>query len=72
MAFIVGLLTDEERKELEKRGWEIEPCPKELIPEDVEPGFSMGMVYIDTDMIDVLKLLSGPSWNTENDDAEKT
>lgn len=33
MAFICGLITKEEKETLERRGWEVEPGPTDLLPE---------------------------------------
>ena len=60
MAYIIGLLTSEEMKELERRGWELEEPPQELI--DNEAGYDPGhmkMVWVDTSMFDVM---NGPDW----------
>lgn len=32
MAFICGLITKEEKETLERRGWKVEPGPKDLLP----------------------------------------
>ncbi len=60
MAYIVGLLSPEEKQELERRGWEIEAAPKDLIPPEPTPGKEMAMVFVDTSMFDVM---SGPDWD---------
>lgn len=59
MAYIIGLLTPEEEKELEERGWELEEAPKELGPEKDIPGKVMKMVWVDSGMVD---MMSGPDW----------
>jgi len=60
MAYVIGLLTQEEIDELEERGWELEDAPKELIDPDAgyDPG-RMKMVWVDTSMFDVM---DGPDW----------
>jgi hypothetical protein len=61
MAYIIGLLTAAEAAELKRRGWELEPAPKEMVPaEPLEEGDSIQMVYVDNDMFAVM---SGPDWD---------
>lgn len=60
MAYIVGLLTKEEEQELARRGWDVEPAPTELIdPDDEEIRDRMKMVWVDTNMFDVM---NGADW----------
>jgi hypothetical protein len=61
MAYVIGLLTPEEEAELDRRGWEIEEAPKELVPTDPSPGpgHRMAMVWVDQDMFNVM---DGPDW----------
>jgi hypothetical protein len=65
MAYVVGLLSDEEEQTLKARGWELEPAPVELVPTD-PPTFApddyksrFKMVWVDASMFDVM---SGPDW----------
>ena len=62
MAYIIGLLTPAEERRLELRGWEIEPAPKELVPQEATPGKHLGMVWVDADMLDIM---SGPDWEVD-------
>jgi len=55
MAYIVGLLTPEEKTELERRGWKLEVPPVELRAGEPD----MWMVWVDTDMFDVM---NGADW----------
>ena len=57
MAYIVGLLTEEEEQELKQRGWEIEPAPSQLV--DAADADRMKMVFVDTNMFDVM---NGADW----------
>lgn len=59
MAYIIGLCSQEEIKELERRGWEIEQAPKSLTPRHISMGNKMVMVWVDNDMIEIM---SGPDW----------
>jgi hypothetical protein len=61
MAYVVGLLTDEEIAELEGRGWELEDCPAELIPRDmpIEDRGGMKMAWVDASMFEIM---GGPDW----------
>jgi hypothetical protein len=61
MAYVIGLLGEEELAELESRGWEFEDCPAQLIPRDipVDERRKMKMVWVDAGMFDVM---SGPDW----------
>ena len=66
MAYIVGYLTKEEADELERRGWELEPPPAELVCDDdyVDEremnGYRMRMVWVDNSMFDIM---NGPDWD---------
>lgn len=63
MAYIIGLVTEDEEKELEKRGWELEPAPAELIVVDAEYDRDrLKMVWVDTSMFEIM---SGPDWDKE-------
>jgi len=61
MAYIVGVLSEDEAKELERRGWDLEPAPAGLEPPagELAPGFCCKLVFVDTSMFDVM---SGPDW----------
>ena len=62
MAYICGIVTAEEKKELARRGWDPEPCPEELrdhrLDDDEEHEYVM--FFVDTDVFDVM---SGPDWD---------
>jgi hypothetical protein len=62
MAYIIGLCTPEEKAILQRRGWEFEKPPDELLPEvDYEPStLELCMVYVDRDMF---AIMSGPDWD---------
>lgn len=62
MAYIVGQLSEDEEKELARRGWTVEPAP--VVDFD---GASFGphpdrmrMVWVDSSMFDVM---NGPDWD---------
>ena len=59
MAYIIGLIDKKEKKELERRGWEMEEPPKELIPKMKTPGKKMWMVWVDSSMFEVM---NGEDW----------
>jgi hypothetical protein len=54
MAYVIGLLTPEEEKKLESRGWELEEPPASLVPKDPTPGMRMRQIHIDVDMFEHL------------------
>jgi hypothetical protein len=62
MAYIIGLLSDQEEAELKRRGWTVEQAPKV----DFDTGMasnlpaSMRMVWVDQDMF---KIMDGPDWD---------
>ncbi len=66
MAYIVGLLTEEEERTLKARGWDLEAAPRELNPH--EPSTSVAddypsrfrMVWVDASMFEIM---SGPDWD---------
>ena len=60
MAYICGAVTKEERVELERRGWDIEPRPQELVDSGHPPDVEYIMIYVDGNMFDVM---SGPDWD---------
>jgi hypothetical protein len=62
MAYIVGLLKPEEKKELERRGWDVEKSPKGFAKSDAarRDGLEYCMVYVDNNM---LEIMSGSDWN---------
>jgi hypothetical protein len=62
MAYIIGLLDETERKELERRNWEIEPAPAELIPDSMplKDRARMAMVWVDSSMFEIM---NGPDWD---------
>jgi hypothetical protein len=62
MAYVIGLVDDDDRKELERRGWDIEPAPAELVPDSmsIEDRARMLMVWVDTSMFEIM---NGPDWD---------
>jgi hypothetical protein len=65
MAYIVGLLSDQEEAELKRRGWEVEPAPNVDFDTGKTSNFlrSMRMVWVDQDMF---KIMDGPDWDKGN------
>jgi|WetSurSiteA1Bulk_404760.scaffolds.fasta_scaffold62738_2 hypothetical protein len=62
MAYICGYVTNKEKAELERRGWDIEPAPEELWPEESTPeDGTYIMIWVDSS---VLEMMSGPDWDT--------
>jgi hypothetical protein len=61
MAYVAGLLEKEEIADLEARGWELEDCPAQLIPDDMplEDRGRMKMVWVDSSMFEIM---NGPDW----------
>lgn len=60
MAYIVGILTEDEEAELKKRGWILEDAPAELIDASEESARDRcRMVWISSTMFDIM---SGPDW----------
>jgi hypothetical protein len=59
MAYIIGLLTEEEEKQLKVRGWEVEEAPKELADKDAQAAGRMRMIWVDANMYSVM---TGPDW----------
>jgi hypothetical protein len=59
MAYIIGLLTAAEQKELERRGWEVEDAPR-VDYDSNGSRLSMKMVWVDQDMF---KVMDGPDWD---------
>lgn len=59
--YVVGLISAEQRAELERRGWEIEPAPESLVKgSGAEDPKRWGMVFVDADAFDVM---NGPDWD---------
>jgi hypothetical protein len=56
MAYLIGLVDEDEKKELERRGWELEDPPAELVGEHDK---EMVMVWVDQDLF---KIMDGPDW----------
>ena len=56
MAYLIGLVNEDEKKELERRGWEFEEPPAELVGEHDK---EMVMVWVDQDLF---KIMDGPDW----------
>lgn len=65
MAYIIGLLSDQEEAELRRRGWTVEPAPKVDFDTGQTSNFprSMRMVWVDQDMF---KIMDGPDWDKGN------
>lgn len=65
MAYIIGLLTQEEANELERRGWELEEPPRSLVPKALNKAKKFKndmfyrMVWVDNDMF---AIMNGPDW----------
>jgi hypothetical protein len=59
MAYIVGIVSQEEKAELERRGWEIEVPPTELTS-TVEDGDEVIQVWVDSSVFNVM---NGPDWD---------
>lgn len=65
MAYIIGAASDEEIKELERRGWVTEILPENqmAIPVSREvpdkAGDQVVVIYVDNDLF---KIMSGPDW----------
>lgn len=61
MAYIAGILTEEEEVELVRRGWTVEEAPKELLPDEyyIKGVRAFRMVWCDNSMFDVM---NGPDW----------
>lgn len=70
MAYIVGILTENEIAVLESRGWEMEDPPPSLMPhiDEGEEPVRMKMVFVDNDMFSIM---SGPEWDKTNYHPEK-
>lgn len=60
MAYVIGYLTPDEEAELQRRGWEIEPAPSDLVPTKAKDPDRIKMVWVDTSMFDVM---NGPDWD---------
>jgi hypothetical protein len=65
MAYIIGLLSDQEEAELKRRGWTVEQAPKVDFDTGMTSNFpgSMRMVWVDQDMF---KIMDGPDWDRGN------
>ena len=59
MSYIAGYVFKNEKAELERRGWEFEAAPKELIPDETIPDMEYVMVWVD---IDLFEIMDGPDW----------
>lgn len=61
MAYIVGLLTEEEQTDLEQRGWEFEEAPAGYIDPDADDGPErMKSIWVDNSMFGIM---TGPDWS---------
>lgn len=59
MAFVVGIVTEEEAKELESRGWKLEEAnPHNSLPKP-KRGERVVSVFVDNDMFSIM---NGPDW----------
>lgn len=52
MAYIIGILSEQERAELKRRGWELEDAPEELTRGEDPSQFAM--VFVGTNMFDIM------------------
>ncbi len=61
MAYLIGLLSDEEQTELISRGWELEKPPLELTPHpsQIPANMELKMIFVDATMFDIM---NGPDW----------
>jgi len=66
MAYIIGLVTQEEKEELERRGWELSPAEevtKEISSvgkdDKIDENLELLGVYVDNNMFSVM---DGPDW----------
>jgi len=61
MAYIIGLVSPEEKAELERRGWEIETPPTEFETDPYTDNLNhkMIMVWVDSNLFDIM---DGPDW----------
>jgi len=62
VAYIIGLLSEEEEAELVRRGWVIERAPRVFVTRDSPPHpdpSRMKMVWVDNDMFSIM---NGPDW----------
>ena len=60
MAYIIGILEEDEEEELKRRGWDVEAAPKHF--KDTahpEAWKRMRMVFVDSSMFGVM---NGPDW----------
>lgn len=64
MAYLIGILSPKEAKELERRGWKLEEPPSVMVPEDYqklrENGFLFAMIWVDQTLF---KAMDGPDWD---------
>ena len=59
----MGILSEAQETELELRGWEVEPAPAELVPDEGStevPRDRYKMVFVDASMFEIM---SGPNWD---------
>jgi len=65
MAYIIGLAGEDQIKELERRGWEVEDAPKEFtdsqgaLPKNMFEDCRYIMIFVDNDLFSVM---DGPDW----------
>ena len=61
MAYIIGIVTEEEEIELGRRGWEAEVPPAELVDDKLQPlsGSRFRMYWVSSSVFD---LMTGPGW----------
>jgi hypothetical protein len=68
MAWIIGIVTDEECKRLQEIGWEDCDPPKEMLSEDELRGTfkdsKTRAFFVDND---VFSIMTGPDWEQPND-----
>ena len=59
MAYIIGNVYLKDIEELRRRGWVVETAPTDFHSEEKVPDEKTIMVYVDSDLIDIM---SGPDW----------
>ncbi len=69
MACIIGFETEENIKELERRGWEVEAVPESFTEGEAaqdalneNPRLCYVMIWVDTGVFDIM---NGPDWEKE-------
>lgn len=63
MAYIIGLLSEEEEAELTRRGWEVEDAPAvdfDSRGASLTPNKRLKMVWVDSS---IFQIMDGPDWD---------